>query len=225
MNNIYDEEGKKFAGMIQDLKNLPRIEAPENFEYNLMTRIQNKNFGTAEKEKIRFNWIKFLAPSAAVVTAAILFFIFIPSNQQIDNPLSTQSKKIDSQSIAGNSDAVRNEVITRIQPGAGKNKITQDRSEPGASQPAGAFKSGSLKIPFGYTRSVSLDDYISGANNRGNLERGNVVNSGDAQTPFDGFFIVEKPDQSTLKRERARIDSVKNARAKADSLKKVQKLP
>ena len=76
MNNFYNEE-KKYSKLVNDLKNLPHIKAPENFEFNLMTRIENKNFGDSKIPKTTsFNIFKFLAPSAIVLTAFILFFIF-----------------------------------------------------------------------------------------------------------------------------------------------------
>ena len=42
----------KQSKLIEDLKSLPKIKAPENFEYNLMTRIQNQNFGDVKKERM-----------------------------------------------------------------------------------------------------------------------------------------------------------------------------
>ena len=62
MKTIYNEKQNKHSEMIKDLQNLPKIETPENFEYNLMTRIKNKNFGNVEKDKPVFNWVRFLAP-------------------------------------------------------------------------------------------------------------------------------------------------------------------
>ena len=73
MNN-YNIESKQ-SKLIEDLKSLPKIKAPENFEYNLMTRIQNQNFGDVKKERMPFNLVKFLAPSAVVVTGLIIFFL------------------------------------------------------------------------------------------------------------------------------------------------------
>jgi hypothetical protein len=39
MDNGYEK-------LIKDLKKLPKVDAPDNFEYNLMTRIQNGQFET-----------------------------------------------------------------------------------------------------------------------------------------------------------------------------------
>ena len=78
MNELYNREEQKFSNLLSDLKKLPKIEAPDNFEFNLMTRIENKNFGQVEEERPKFNLLKFLAPSAAVLATVLLFFIFYP---------------------------------------------------------------------------------------------------------------------------------------------------
>jgi len=221
MNTIYNEEESKHSKMIKDLKNLPKIETPENFEYNLMTRIENKNFGNVEKEKPVFNWFKFLAPSAVVVTAIILLFIFLPSSQQIDNSPIYQSGKTDSPAVADNQSAEIN--------GSANIPITSDNTASALPEtpvaPNRAARNVNTRMPFGSSRSVSLDDYISGGNNPKNMQGGNIVSGGDASTPLDQFFIAERPDQNTLEKYRARLDSLKKAELRADSLKKVKKLP
>ena len=93
MNNIYNTEDSKQTDLLKDLKALPKINAPENFEFNLMTRIQNKNFGLVEDEKPTFNFIKVFAPSAAVVTVIILFFVFYPQGDQIQKQIAKQKPK------------------------------------------------------------------------------------------------------------------------------------
>ncbi|MBA4405866.1 hypothetical protein C0389_01195 [bacterium] len=221
MNTIYNEKENKHAEMIKDLHNLPKIESPENFEYKLMTRINNKNFGSIEKNKPVFNWVKFLAPSAFVVTAIILLFVFFPSSRQIENPLLHQSQKSDSQSIVNNSLAAGEEFINSQESRQNTNPKVSDKSV----NPGSPVRSVSPQIPFNTSRSVSLDDYISGGNNPRNLQQGNIVNSGSQTTPLDQFFVAENPDPNMLKKMRAKVDSLKKAQLKADSLKKVQKSP
>lgn len=221
MKTIYNEKQNKHSKMIKDLQNLPRVETPENFEYNLMTRIKNKNFGNIEKAKPVFNWVRFLAPSAVAVTTIILLFIFLPSSQQIDNSLPYQTQELDSQSIVNKSDAAGKEIINQPSSKQNSNSAISERSV----DPNYPIQNISPRIPFGASRSVSLDDYISGGNNPRNLQRGNIVNSGNESVPSDRFFVVENPDQNTLKKYRAQVDSLKKAQMKADSLKKVHKMP
>ena len=68
MKKNYDDHENYFPDLKKDLKNLPKVNAPENFEFNLMTRIQNKNFGTMEDKRTKFSWIKFLTPALALRT-------------------------------------------------------------------------------------------------------------------------------------------------------------
>jgi hypothetical protein len=222
MKTIYNENEKNYSEMIKDLQNLPKVETPENFEFNLMTRIQNENFGKLKEEKQNFSWIKFLAPSAVVVTAIILLFVFLPSSQQIDNPLINPAQKIESQSILSNN----------IEPGSetAKTSLTQSKaSEAINNSPASSQNSRNIinkNFPiFSARRGVSLDDYISGSSHDRDMLRGNIVNGGNELTPNDGFFISEKPDQNTLNKYRAQVDSLRKAQLKADSLKKAQKMP
>lgn len=228
--NSYNNETEQ-SKLIEDLKTLPKIKAPENFELNLMTRIQNKNFGEVKEERANFNFIKFLAPSAVVVSAVIIFFLFFSnSNHQIDNPLMTEPPAIISDSqgsiISSQTDIALNEInkketpeiskqTERIAPDAGINKQVK-RNEVASENIS--------KYPISRNRSVALDDFISGdAQKRNNIQQGNVVNNGEETADFDGFFVRQQPDKETIAKYRAMIDSVKKAQLKADSIKNARK--
>ena len=81
------------------------------------------------------------------------------------------------------------------------------------------------KYPINRSRSIALDDYISGDTEQSNsMQRGNVVNEGE-QAPslgFDGFFVRQKPDKEMIEKYRAALDSTNKAKMKADSIKKAQ---
>ncbi|MEW6701708.1 MAG: hypothetical protein AB1298_03225 [Bacteroidota bacterium] len=216
MNTIYDENEKKHSQMIKNLKELPQIKAPENFDYNLMTRIRNKNFSSFEEERKHFSWGKFLAPSAIVVTAIILFFIFLPPSQEINNSILVQPQRVDSQSIVGSSNVIKKENAN----------LSQRSNSPAAPASEAAIPKTRTRLPINNPRAISLDDYISGGNiNQKEIERGNVVKSGNEPAEFDEFFVTEKPDQKTLEKYRAKIDSIKKAQMRADSLKRMRKMP
>jgi hypothetical protein len=224
MKTIYNENENNYSKMIKDLQNLPKVDTPENFEYNLMTRIKNKNFGILEEEKQSFNWIKFLAPSAVVVTAIILLFVFFPSSQQIDNPLLNPAQKLDSQSVVSNAVEVGSDVA-KNNPHQNNNSATPNGNTSYSLNSSNSVNRVNTRFPLSATRGVSLDDYISGGSHQRNLQRGNIVNSGNEPMPNDGFFISEKPDQNTLNKYRAQLDSLRKAQMKADSLKKALKMP
>ena len=225
MKTIYNENKNNYSQMIKDLQNLPKVETPENFEYNLMTRIKNKNFGIIEEEKQSFNWIKFLAPSAIVVTAIILLFVFLPASQQINNPLLNSVQNVDGQSILSNnnetgSNAAKNNALQN------KNSAALNSSTVTSSSPSKSINRIDKNFALSSSRpGVSLDDYISGSSHQRDMLRGNIVNGGNELTPNDGFFISEKSDQNTLNKYRAQLDSLRKAQMKADSLKKALKMP
>ncbi len=80
MNELLPEE-KEFKDVIDSLKSLQKIEAPSNFEADLMRKINQQNF-PAEKRKfwdIVFSRLV-LIPSAGVLTAAVVL-IFILTNK------------------------------------------------------------------------------------------------------------------------------------------------
>lgn len=221
--NIYNDEEKKFSKLINDLKELPKVNAPENFEFQLMTRIQNKNFEEKLMPRERFNFVKFFAPSAVVVTVIILFFLILPKEEQVENPLMSDPPQIISQSTPGNTGTISNskEEINKI---ASNTKVIQSSPSMNVTvNPNDVIVKPNSKYPIFNSRSVAVDEYISGENKRKNTFQGNVVKGGDVVPEFDGFFIREEADKNTIEKYRAMIDSVKRAQAKADSLKRAKR--
>lgn len=219
MDNFYNHnENNKQSDLIKDLKSLPKINAPENFEFNLMTRIQNKNFGIETNEKTKFSLFKFFAPSAAVVTVIILFFIFYPKGDQIQNQIAIQKSVGDSQKVLSSVNEKSNEFASNKM--AVRTLNTQGLQK--KSVPEFSLSVSQNKIPpqISSQRAVSVDDYISGAkNSENNLQGGSTVNSGDL--PLNSSFLIEKKtDRETLEKYR---DSLKKAQHIADSLKNVRK--
>lgn len=214
MNNIYNEETKQ-SKLINDLKNLPQIKAPENFEFNLMTRIQNKNFESELEERQKFNLMKFFAPSAAVVAVVLLFFVFYPQRQEIQNQISNQPKLADTQKIVEQSISHENSSKQNI--AAKDNIVNRNTQQIQTSNPK------KLQGLFNSQKSVSVDDYISGnSEDRTQMQRGNIVNSG-SEPIVDGFYLEKQVDKKTIEKYRTALDSLKRAQLKADSLKKAQK--
>jgi len=214
MNKIYNNSETEQSKLVKDLKELPKIKAPDNFEFNLMTKIENRNFGKQKEERLQFNLLKFLAPSAVVIAAIILFFVFLPTTNQNNNPIQTPDSKM----IVDNSSSLTKEIADKkVSPSTQSNSnvaaIQQNSKQVGQS-------------PINNPRAIRVDDYIANENaNQKDMERGNVVKSGNEPAQYDGFFITEKPDKKTLEKILTQFDSVKKAQLKADSLKKIQKMP
>jgi len=222
--NIYNDEEKQFSKLLNDLKELPRVNAPDNFEFQLITRIQNKNFETLPEPREQFNLIKFFAPSAVVVTVIILLFVFLPGNEQYDNPLMADPPQIVAHSDHENvitDQNINNDRTNKQSFNAARQNSSSSLNA--AVNPNDAVVKPSSKYPIFNNRSVALDDYISGENKRRNNLQGNVVKGGEDVPEFDGFFIREEADKNTIERYRALLDSVKRAQAKQDSLKRVKR--
>lgn len=215
--NSYNEEEEKFSKLLNDLKQLPQIKAEENFEYNLMIRIQNKNFGNlVEDSESQFNIIKFAIPSA-IIAIIILFIIFIPrEDEYIENPLMTDPPKIMENNLSNKSQANLK---------GGELLPTKPTKKQTAKNPSIISKEVLIeptpKYPLNKNRSVSLDDYISGeAPKSNNLERGNIVKGGEEEFDFNGFLLPQPIDYYSLQKYRRMIDSIRKVEAKRDSLKK-----
>jgi len=218
--NIYDEE-KQFSKLINDLKELPKINAPDNFEFQLLAKIQNGSFEDKPIPRESFNFVKFFTPSAVVVTVIILFFVFLPKEEQYENPLMSEPQQIISQST-NERDPVNSKTYNTPKSPVSNSKINTPPLNV-VVNPNDAVVKPNSQYPIFNSRSVAVDEYISGENKRRNTFQGNVVKGGDVLPEFDGFFIREEADKYTIERYRAMIDSIKKAQARVDSLKRAKR--
>ncbi|MBM4170537.1 MAG: hypothetical protein FJ214_01540 [Ignavibacteria bacterium] len=227
--NFYSEENNRHSELIKDLNKLPKISAPENFEFSLMTRIQNQNFIGTEELKPQFNLVKFFAPSAVVAVVIIMFFLFLPSNDSMfENPLMSEPTIIAEKSkqiIGSASNGAENIKSTKKKNASNKVQLSTSNNYDIVVNRNDAVMKEKAKYPIFSKRSVSLDDYISGDNaKRNNLQEGNVVRASEESPEFDGFFVKQEPDKKTIEKYRAMLDSAKKAQTKADSVKKAKKV-
>jgi len=83
-----NEEEKTYKKLLDDLKNLPRIDAPKNFETELLRKINS-----SEPEKKESFWDKLLSPgklapaAVAIASAAIIFFVVDINSGEMEDPL------------------------------------------------------------------------------------------------------------------------------------------
>lgn len=88
MNNV--EKNKR---LIDDLKNLPKVDAPSDFESQLWRKINSSG-----KEEIESFWDKLFSPgklfpgAIAVATAIIIFFIIDTSPEELEDPLNLEPR-------------------------------------------------------------------------------------------------------------------------------------
>jgi uncharacterized membrane protein YfhO len=177
-----------------------------------MTRIQNGNFNLVEERRPKFNLVKFFAPSVAVVAVIVLFFTLLPQSDKIQ-------QQVQSQNTVGDSQAVINGIEKNNTTNIAAHKSDNVASERSLNNVASNPQHNRFAVPITSSRSVSVDDYISGAKSNANqIVGGATVNSGD-QPLTNGFLVEKKTDKETLEKYR---DSLKRAQQIADSLKKAR---
>jgi hypothetical protein len=83
-----NEEEKTYKKLLDDLKNLPKVDAPKNFEAELLRKINS-----SESEKKENFWEKWLSPgklapaAIAIASAAIIFFVVDINSEEMEDPL------------------------------------------------------------------------------------------------------------------------------------------
>lgn len=90
MIKVYEmnEEDKTYKKLLDDLKNLPKVDAPKNFETELLRKINS-----SEPEKKESFWDKLLSPgklapaAVALASAAIIFFVVDVNSEEMEDPL------------------------------------------------------------------------------------------------------------------------------------------
>jgi hypothetical protein len=91
MNNLNDE--KRFEEIIDKLKSLNKISAPDYFESNLMRRINQEDFSKEKPEiKSKFSLSRLVPSSALVLTTIIIVLILQSSDKKILDPLQIEPK-------------------------------------------------------------------------------------------------------------------------------------
>lgn len=210
--NVYNSnQEERYSDVIKLLKNLPEEQAPPDFEFRLMTKIENGNYELSTfKDKNGFPvWV--FAPATAVVLSAIVFFVIFDSLQFTNNsPLFPEPKLREevtentpeakeyisksSESALGSSEAVK--VIVEPNDVVVTKKIAHPEFAPGkAVNLDNVFANGKIK---GGTK-------LSGPNRL-------VGSSNDPYFEFNGFYTVKENG-----------DSLKKVKSKIDSMKKVSK--
>jgi len=204
--DFYNDNENEFSEVIDLLKKLPKIKAPENFEFNLSTRIQNGNFNLPQEKPIS-KWLTWgLGPITAMALSAIVFF-FVISNSgfQKENLLMQNPELRQSTNVANNSGIQSNSKILNKE-----DEFSQSFSAKlkAIIEPNDVVVK-SVQFPFNNTNSIDLDSYINGkkgnAQNNSNIK---TVSSGPASINFNGFGILVKTSPEQLATMREKMDSL-----------------
>ncbi len=195
MNEEKFTDDNQYSELKKLLNEIPKVNAPDNFEFNLMTKIQNKNFEVkSEKKKTIFSWA--LTPALGFAASVFLILFLFTGNEDLDNnPWQVAPKLIES-SVAETVNNVRaglNSAKTSIAKQVNKTKTSELATQ--------------QQFPFDTRTSVSLDEGLhSEINPNSNFGSARLAgSSNDELIMFNGFFLRE------VKRDDRR-DSLKNRR-------------
>lgn len=219
--NYHNKEEENFREIIDQLKNAPKINAPDNFEFNLLTRIKNKNFSLKYDRPVKsmLPWV--FAPSAALaVSAVVIFFLFIDQSPQMENIFLQEP-----QAIVNN---ITNKADTMvISATAGKSSVSSENGKSVADRKYfivrnenDAVMKEKIALPANSEGAdLEIDRYIKGSKlHKHSASNTQLVSSGYEEFDFDGFLAVS--DENELEHLKAKIDSLINLQKKAAAKEK-----
>lgn len=219
INSYNPKDEEKHSEVIKILKSLPKVKADENFEFNLMTRIQNRSFEMSIPEQ-RSYFRRFFVPASAFATSlVILFFIVNDSGVGVENPFLADPPVRQDYSTA-HVDTIEMQGARFSSTAGAKGRSTTEQPVNQTSglvrvvvEPSDAVTVEEVDLPFSDENSVDLDSYVSGetGQRRPTLNRGALVSGGNNYSRFDGFLIRERPSKKTIESHKARLDSVKKS--------------
>ncbi len=222
---LYNNKSK-IENVSKILGELPKIGAPDNFEYNLMTKIQNKNFGdegNTSSQKSKFSWI-FAPASVVAVSIVIMFFVFDFQKVEPENLLMSEpqkrneltagltSKDVETKKIAESTASLeKSDLAMNSQPSVAKEKNEEaDRSDNVVGGSYAAKSEKRVVLPFNANDAIDLDSYISDTRSVASMNsRSLTVGGGGADPGFEGFMIQIHDAQ--LNELKAKMDSLFNA--------------
>ncbi len=188
MNEEKFTEDNEFSELKKLLKEIPKVKAPDNFEFNLMTKIQNQNFEVkSEKKKSIFSW----ALTPAIGFAATLFlvvFLFTGNDEIGDNPWNTTPRLIENNVAEVNSSKVKISTFrnpTELKKSEQAKSISQNKNLATNNKPQ--------NFPFDKRTSVNLDEGMQpSVNSNSSIGTAQLAGASTNNTsPFDGFFLRE----------------------------------
>ncbi len=208
--NVYNSNSEeKYSKIIAMLKNLPEEKAPEDFEFRLMTKIENGNFelsGGNAKQSFPV-WV--FAPALAIVFSAVVFFIVFDSMQFTNSGSLFPEPKLREEVTAKNLGEPK-EFLSKSSSAIEKSNTIKVIVEPND-----VVVTQRLTPPkFSTVKTVNVDQYIAkgGVKGKSTITGPKVLVGGskDPYFEFDGFYIV-KENRDSLQKMKSKIDSMKRA--------------
>ena len=217
-NSYYTKEEEKFREVINTIKSLPKVEADDNFEYNLMVKINNRNFSLKYEER-SFGFSRALVPAAALVfSVVIVFFLGNDSTTvNLENPFLFDPPAREGYSAAtADTIEMRTSRVSASMENSMMDNIQESVISNGAVrvvvEPNDVVTVERIPPPFDYSKSLDLDSYVSGRENKtSSANMGTLVSGGQQSLGFDGFLIRERPSQEVIEYYRAIRDSLRKS--------------
>lgn len=211
MNDKKITDDSEFIELKKLLKEIPKVDAPDNFEFELMTRIQNQNFEIKhEKKKNIFSWA--LTPALAFAASVFLvFFLFTGEEDLHDNPWNIAPQLINDNIAEVQKNQPKLSVIEK-NTDAKLNKLSSNKT----GQKELATNNPMVKeFPFDKESSVNLDEVLQSEQNInagiGSAHLASSSNNNNSR--FDGFFlreIKEIPRKDSLESKKDSTNKSKN---------------
>jgi len=215
------EEDVRFQEVTKILKELPKVKADDNFEFKLLTKIQNGSYDTKKYKENSLGWAWIYAPATALVLSAVLiFFVVNPSIEEFDNPLmsnpplraevvvNTPDTMLANSELAAQ--AFSNQNTERKTAQAAKSVSSKTDPYLVVFQPNDVIVKEKMAYPFSKQKGVDIDNYV-GKNGLQGQGASKLAGYGDNYFEFDGFFVRENVDKNLILKEKARLDSLKRA--------------
>ncbi len=217
--NFYNSKDEDYEHVKKLLKDLPKVNAPDNFEFNLKTKIENKNFGLNSNEKKGFNPWAIFVPASGIIVASLLAFVFFFNNnpESLENPFKIVPKLRSeiSSNLFGSSNF--NNIFDKSEKVNELDVIVKENEKSGliASEEKSVKKLVKLSVrkkdfPFENYASTDIDKVLKSKRSENSLGRQvQLTGRGSARNYFNGFFMGEEVDKEYVEALKARLDSVK----------------
>lgn len=224
-----NNEKKEFEQIKKLLKDLPKVNTEDNFVYNLMTKIENKNFNL-KTENSATKWFRWsFKPAVAVAfSVLILFFIFYEQPENADDPFSTIPLMIsdyddiaDTIEIKPSKTEKKEKISSPADRFADKETDEPEESYRIVLQPNDFVTKEKVDYPFDKGKSVDLDEYLRKASNKSaSSQMGELAGSGTRNDLiFRGFLLREREKKDTIDSLKPESDSLTQEK----SLKETEK--
>lgn len=217
-SKIYNNDEQQFEQLIKDLKGLPKEKAEDNFEYNLMVKIQNKNFDLTRPEKSSFFGRRLVPAAALAFSVIVIFFIISEPGTGLENPLLSAPPARENYSMSKVDTIELTQPSLASVPSQLNEKPEKETTQPESVvrvvvEPSDAVSIEKVDLPFDDSNSLDLDSYVKGENRTqtSTMTRGRIVSGGNSNPAFDGFLIREKASREAIEAHKARLDSLKKA--------------